>query len=147
MGIGTDRHANGDVEIRGGSVLTRHLTFGWGAGSTAHLRIVGSKARPVVVLDTLDRRPAKGIAGQRIEMGYEIDAGGVTPIVVWSKAASSVALIDEAARSTCRLHVSLKEAPPSGDIPLIRLPKPCHGIFTGLPEGSAVRAELGKMSR
>jgi hypothetical protein len=31
-----------------------------------------------------------------------------------------------------------------GDIPLIRLPKPCRGTFTDLPEDSAVRAELGK---
>jgi hypothetical protein len=54
-----------------------------------------------------------------------------------------VALIDQSARSTCRLRVSLLAAPPAGDIALLRLPKPCHGTFTDLPEGSPVRAEFG----
>jgi pectate lyase len=76
-------------------------------------------------------------------MGYDIDAGGVTPIVVWNKEASQVALIDEGSRSTCRLQLSLREAPPVGDILLIRLPKPCRGTFTDLPEGSKVRAAFG----
>jgi hypothetical protein len=145
LGTGTDRGTTGEFEIRGGSLLTRHLTLGWGASSKAHLRVVGSKARPVIVLDYLwIGVRQKDMPGSEIDVDYEIDAGGVTPIVLWSKVASSVALVDDAARSTCRLHVSLLEAPPVGDIPLIRLPKPCRGTFTDLPEGSGVRAQLGK---
>ena len=80
----------------------------------------------------------EGVGGSKVELSYEIDAGGVTPIVVWNKNASAIALIDRAARSTCRLHISLKDKPPAGDIPLIRLPKPCRGTFTDLPEGGTV---------
>ena len=142
-GNGTDRKATADFEVRGGGILTRHFTLGWGIGSTTRFRVVGSGASPVLVLDYLwIGVRQKDAAGSVIDMSYDIDAGGVTPIVVWNKQASAVALIDDAARSTCRLHVSLREAPPVGDIPLIRLPKPCRGIFTDLPEGSAVRAKF-----
>jgi hypothetical protein len=143
-GSGSDRRATGELEIRGGRLLTRHLTFGWGGGSTARLRIVGSKARPLAVLDYLwVGIRQEGVGGSRVELSYEIDAGGVTPIEVWSKSASPVALIDQTARSTCRLHVSLRDTPPNGEIPLIRLPRACRGTFTDLPEGSAVRAAHG----
>lgn len=143
-GNGTDRKATGELEVRGGGILTRHLTLGWGAGSTARLRMAGSGATPLLVLDYLwIGIRQKDATGGAIELGYDIDAGGVTPIVMWNKAASSVSLIDEAARSTCRLRLSLRDVPPIGDIPLIRLPKPCRGTFTDLPEGSAVRATFG----
>src|SRR5262249_35214099 len=36
-------------------------------------------------------------------------------------------------------------APPSGDVTLIRLTKPCRGIFTDLPEGSPIRATHNKV--
>lgn len=145
MGNGTDRNATAEFEVRGGSILTRHLALGWGMGSTERLRIVGSGAAPLLVLDYLwIGIRQKDAAGSAIELSYDIDAGGVTPIVVWNKEASAVALIDDVARSTCRLRLSLRDAPPVGDIPLIRLPKPCRGTFTDLPEGSAVRAAFGK---
>ena len=144
IGDGTDRNATADFEVRGGGILTRHLSLAWGMGSTARLRMVGSEAAPLLVLDYLwigsGRKTPRACA---IELSYDIDAGGVTPIVVWNKEASSVALIDEVAKSTCRLRISLRDAPPLGDIPLIRLPKPCRGTFTDLPEGSVVRAKLG----
>jgi pectate lyase len=144
LGNGIDRKATGELEVRGGSILTRHLTLGWGAGSTARLHVVGSAAAPVLVLDYLwIGVRQKDAAGSAIELSYDIDAGGVTPIVVWNKEASPVALIDDAARSTCRLRLSLRAAPPVGDIPLLRMPKPCHGTFTGLAEGSKVRATFG----
>jgi len=146
-GSGGDRQATGELEIRGGSLLTRHLTLGWGGGSTARLRIVGSKARPLAVLDYLwVGIRQEGVGGSHVELSYEIDAGGVTPIVVWSKSASAVALIDQAAKSTCRLHVSLNDKPPTGEIPLIRLPKACRGTFTDLPEGSLVCAVHGNQT-
>jgi hypothetical protein len=100
IGSGSDRRATGELEIRGGSLLTRHLTLGWGGGSTARLRIVGSKARPLAVLDYLwVGIRQEGVGGSSVELSYEIDAGGVTPIVVWSKSASAVTLIDHARRT------------------------------------------------
>ncbi len=140
-GEGGDRKTIGEMEVRGGSLLTRHLTLGWGGGSSARLRIVGSKARPIAVLDYfwIGVRQAE-TPGSTIDLEYELDADGVTPIQHWNKAASAVAIIDEAAKSTCHLHISLSDKPPVGDVTLIRLPKPCRGIFTDLPEGSAIRA-------
>ena len=145
LGPGTAPGPVGELEVRGGSLLTRHLTFGWAAGSTARLHIVGSKARPIAVLDYLwiGIRSVPS-SGSTVSFDYDIDAQGVTPIVMWQP--SSIALIDSASRSTCRLRISLTAPPPVGDIPLIRLAKPCSGTFTDLPEGSPVRAEFGGQS-
>jgi hypothetical protein len=141
IGTGATPGTAGELEVRGGSILARHLTFGWTAGSTARLHIVGSKARPIAVLDYLwiGIRSVES-SGSAVSLDYDIDAQGVTPIIMWQP--SSMALIDSAARSTCRLHLALTEKPPVGDIPLIRLGKPCQGTFTDLPEGSAMRAEF-----
>jgi hypothetical protein len=144
VGDGTDRHARGELEIRGGSIVTRHLTLGWGLGSAGRIHIVGSAAKPILVLDYFwvgIRGGAEGTSDT--EMAYDIDGGGVTPIVVCNPKSSGIALIDNAAKSTCRLQLSLLEPPPGGDIPLLRLPIPCHGVFTDLPEGSPVRASFG----
>jgi pectate lyase len=144
VGDGTDRHARGELEIRGGSIVARHLTLGWGMGSTGRIHIVGSAAKPVLVLDYFwigVRGEAEGTSDT--EMAFDIDGGGVTPIEVCNPKSSAVALIDNAAKSTCHLHVSLLEAPPGGDISLLRLPIACHGVFTDLPEGSPVRASFG----
>jgi len=146
VGKDYDRKTRGEMEVSGGSLLTRHLTLGWGGGGAARLRIVGSKARPIAVLDYfwIGVRE-KGTPGSAIDLEYEMDADGVTPIQHWNKSASSVALIDDVALSTCRLHITLSDTPPTGDVTLIRLPKLCHGIFTDLPEGSAVRATHNKV--
>ncbi|MGV3660894.1 MAG: pectate lyase family protein [Prosthecobacter sp.] len=142
LGPGTTPGTAGELEVRGGSILTRHLTFGWASGSTARLHIVGSKARPIAVLDYL-WIGIRGVEspGSAVSFDYDIDAQGVTPIVMWHP--TSMTLIDSASRSTCRLNISLTAKPPVGDIPLIRLSKPCNGTFTDLPEGSAMRAEFG----
>lgn len=142
LGPGTKPGTAGELEVSGGSILTRHLTFGWATGSTARLHIVGSKARPIAVLDYLWIGIRKVESpGSSVFFDYDIDAHGVTPIVVWQP--TPISLVDSASRSTCRLRISLTEKPPVGDIPLIRLSKPCLGTFTDLPEGSVVRAEFG----
>jgi hypothetical protein len=145
LGPGTSPGPAGELEISGGSLLTRHLTFGWATGSTARLHIVGSKARPIAVLDYLwiGIRNVES-SGSAVSFDYDIDAQGVTPIVMWQP--TPMALIDATSRSTCRLHIALTEKPPVGDIPLIRLGKPCHGTFTDLPEGSPIRAEFAGQS-
>ena len=53
VGDGTDRHAQGELEVRGGSILTRHLTLGWGMGSTranSYRRLRAAEV-PILVLD------------------------------------------------------------------------------------------------
>lgn len=128
-------------EISGGKVITRHLTLGWATGSATTLRISGSKAAPIAVLDYLwvgIREPTA--APSAVTLAYEIDAEGVSPIILWSRKASRVALIDKGSRSTCTLQLSLKAPPPTGAIPLIQLPQPCSGTFTALPEGAKVKA-------
>jgi hypothetical protein len=133
-----------EMEVSGGEIFTRHFTLGWAMGAKTTLRIVGSKAAPIAVLDYFwvgIRQPE--MQPSEIAMEYVIDGDGVTPIVVWNKKSSVVALVDEACRSTCRLRVALKAAPPAGEIALLQLPKPCRGVFTDLPSGGAVRAEFG----
>ena len=142
-GDGTDRHAHGELEVRGGSIVTRHLTLGWGIGSQGRIHIVGSAAQPILVLDYF----WVGVRGQaegrsETELAYDIDGGGVTPIVCWNPKASPIAFVDTAAKSTCRLRLALLDKPPGGDIPLVRMPKPCNGVFTDLPGGSPVHAEF-----
>jgi len=142
LGPGAKPGTAGELKVSGGSILTRHLTFGWATGSTARLHIVGSKARPIAVLDYLWIGIRKVESpGSSVFFDYDIDAQGVTPIVVWQP--TPISLIDSASRSTCRLRISLTAKPPVGDIPLIRLSKPCLGTFTDLPEGSVVRTEFG----
>ena len=142
----TNARSTSALEISGGKIFTRHLTLGWTLGSQTTLRISGSKAAPVAVLDYLwigIRQPEAPSSASAVEMEYELDADGVSPIIVWGRKASQVALIDDASRSTCALKVSLKAAPPSGEIALIQLPQRCRGTFSGLPEGGAVRADFG----
>jgi hypothetical protein len=142
-GSGGDRSCSGELEIHGGRVLARHLAFGWGGGSTAGLRVVGSKAAGIVVLDALWAGiRQKGVGGSEVAMAFEMDADGVTPITVLNKKAA-ISLVDAACQSDCRLRVALRDVPPAGDVALIRLNRPCNGTFTELPEGSIVRAEFG----
>lgn len=146
LGTGSAPGPAGELEVSGGSILTRHLTFGWGTNSTARLHIIGSQARPIAVLDYLwiGIRSADSSPGSTVSFDYDIDSHGVTPIVVWQP--TPIALIDSGSRSTCRLRIALTAAPPAGDIPLIRLFKPCSGTFTDLPEGSPIRADFDGQS-
>jgi pectate lyase len=140
-GRSADRPVPAEFEISGGEVLTRHLALGWTSGAMSVVRICGSKAAPIAVLDYLwIGIRQKDVEPSQITFEYQLDADGVTPIILWNKNASSITLVDEICRSACRLVVSLKAAPPGGEIALLQLPKLCRGIFTDLPEASPVRA-------
>lgn len=138
-GDGSDRACCGEMEIRGGDVMTRYLALGWGAGSTARLRVVGSKAGSIVALNAIWCSIPAGRVGSTIELAFDIDAGGVTPIVLWNKK-DCVRLSRKGRPGHRVLRVGLLAAPPSGDIVLLAASKPCEGAFDDLPEGSFVRA-------
>ncbi|MCX6910247.1 MAG: hypothetical protein NTY01_19690 [Verrucomicrobia bacterium] len=139
-GDGTDRACRGEMEIRGGDVVTRYLALGYGAGSTARLRVVGSKAGSIVALNSIWCSIPSGRVGSTVELAFDIDAKGVTPIVLWNKK-DCVRLSRKGRANKCILRVGLLDTPPSGDVVLLAGSKPCEGTFADLPEGSFVRAE------
>ncbi|MCX6898883.1 MAG: hypothetical protein NT105_09300 [Verrucomicrobia bacterium] len=138
-GNGTDRACRGEMEIRGGDVMTRYLALGYGAGSTARLRVVGSKASNIVALNAIWCSIPVGRVGSTVELAFDMDAEGVTPIVLWNKK-DCVRLSRKGRANKCSLCIGLLETPPSGDIVLLAGSKPCEGAFADLPEGSFIRA-------
>ena len=143
----------GTVEIQSGSVVTKDIELGVSAGCNSTLRIVGSKATGIVAEDglsigvynylNLEKEPPPSAT----ELIFDLDAEGVTPIFTWGKTEGRVSFPVPDNRigngvGTCRLQINLLAAPPSGDILLIGSREPCHGAFTGLAEGGAVRAEF-----
>lgn len=139
-GDGSDRACRGEMEIRGGDVMTRYLALGWGAGSTARLRVVGSKAGSIVALNAVWCSIPTGRVGSTVELAFDVDAGGVTPIVLWNKK-DCVRLSRKDRANKCFLRVGLLDTPPSGNIVLLASSRPCEGTFNDLPEGGFIRAE------
>ncbi len=128
-----------EMEIRGGSVLTRYLEVGTRIGSAPLLRVVGSKAESIVALNSIYFANATGSVGSASEMCFDLDAAGVTPLILWSRQnAITLSRKDRAGR--CTLRIGLLDAPPRGDVVLMQSFKPCAGTFHDLPEGSIVRA-------
>src|SRR5262249_33432430 len=118
----------------------RYLTLGYRTGSTAQLHIVGSRADRIVALNTIDCSIPTGPVGSTCELKFDIDAAGATPLVLWSKQ-GSIRLARKDRAHKCLLRVRLLDAPPAGDIPLLRSFRPCQGTFHELPEGSLIRAD------
>jgi pectate lyase len=151
-GGGPGMRGRGTVEIRNGSLVTKDIELGVSAGCSSTLRIVGSKASGIVAEDglhigvynylNLEKEPPPSAT----ELIFDLDADGVTPIFTWGKTEGRVnfPVPDENRNGvgTCRFRINLLAAPPSGDILLIGAANPCRGAFTGLVEGSAVRAEF-----
>jgi hypothetical protein len=151
-GGGGGMQGRGNIEIQGGSVVTKNIALGNSSGSHCTLHIVGSKASGILVEDylsigvynylQLEKEPPPSAT----ELIFDIDAEGVTPIFTWGKTEGQVRfpVPDNKGNGvgTCRLVLHLLAAPPSGDILLIGGPKKCQGEFTDLPEGAAVRAEF-----
>jgi hypothetical protein len=151
-GGGPGQRGNGTVEIQSGSVVTKQIALGFSAGCHSTLRIVGSKATGIVaedglsigVYNYLDLEKEPPPSGT--ELILDIDAEGVTPIFAWGKTEGRVSfpVPDDKGNGlgTCRLQINLLAAPPSGDILVIGSANPCHGAFTGLAEGGAMRTEF-----
>lgn len=140
QGTGKDRCGHGTLEHSGGTILARDMWLAAGSNSTGEVRLVGSASGGIVLVDgLLCGVRDKGAAGSTITLAYDLDAEGVAPIQVWSPGATC-SLVDDRCQSVIHLRIALKQVPPSDDVFLIRLAQPCRGTFTGLPEGSTVRA-------
>jgi pectate lyase len=151
-GGGPGMRGRGTVEIHSGSLVTKEIELGASAGSTCTLHIVGSKASAIVAEDglhigvynylNLEAKPPPSAT----ELAFHIDADGVTPIFTWGKTEGRVnfPVPDDKGNGlgTCRLRLNLLAVPPTGDILLIGCANRCHGTFSGLAEGGAVRAEF-----
>ncbi len=152
-GGGVEQRGSGTLEVHGGSLVTKDIELGVSAGSKGTLRIVGSKAPGILAEDglhtgvynylNLEKEPPASEAN----LIFELDADGVTPIFAWGKTEGRVnfPVPDEKGNGvgSCRLQVNLLSAPPSGNILLIGCANASKGIFTGVAEGGAVRAEFG----
>ena len=139
-GGGESPACRAEMEIRGGSLLTKYLALGWRTGSVARLRVVGSKAESIVALNMLDCCLPTGAAGSDCTLQFDLDAEGVTPLTLWNRS-SHIALSRKDRAGKCALRVGLLDVPPRGDVVLMRAAQPSFGTFDGLPEGSIVRAE------
>ena len=138
-GDGSDRACHGEMEIRGGDIVTRYLALGYGAGSTARLSVVGSKAGSIVALNSIQCDIPTGRVGNTTELAFDMDAEGVTPIMLRNKK-ECIRLTRKGRANRCCLRVGLLDMPPSGDIVLLSSFRPCEGAFSDLPEGAFIRA-------
>jgi hypothetical protein len=141
-GSGETPACEAELEIRGGSILTRYLAMGWQIGSKARLHIVGSKADSIVVLNWANFTGPTDPRGSNIELAFDIDAHGVTPITIRNKQSSPAFWRNDRA-TQCKLRITLLDTPPGGDIPLVRSLKRATAALPDLPEGSHVRAQRG----
>ncbi len=149
-GGGPGQRGEGTLEIEGGTLVTKNIQLGASAGSRCRLRMVGSKASGIIAEDGLligvynylqvEKEPPPS----ETDLEFNLDAEGVSPIFAWGEAEGRVNFPVPDGKGnglgSCRLKIHLLAAPPSGDILLIGASHPCTGTFTGLPEGSAVRA-------
>ena len=151
-GGGTSQQGKGTLEIRGGSVVTKDFELGASSGSTCMVRIVGSKASAIVSEDGLHIGVYNYLSVEKqpppsaVELVFDVDAEGVTPIFAWGKTEGRVnfPVPDDKGNGvgSCKLQINLLAPPPSGDLLLIGCANPSHGTFTDLPEGAMVRAVL-----
>jgi pectate lyase len=149
-GGGPGQAGKGLLEIRDGKIVTKDIELGASAGSTCILHVVGSKASAIVAEDglhigvynylTLEKHPRPS----KVELIFDVDAEGVTPIFTWGKTEGRVyfPVPDDKGNGlgSCQLQINLLAPPPSGDLLLIGAANPCRGIFTGLPEGAKVQS-------
>lgn len=130
VGRGTD--GDGLLRIESGSFYAHHanadLRVGAGDG-TGRIEVVGSTPDAIQVGADFQ------IESSTSSLAFEIDSGGVTPISIGHRGNPILDL-------NGTLDISLSEAPPSADIPLIVLQKSASstsGAFTNYPsEGDEV---------
>ncbi|HVS52895.1 MAG TPA: hypothetical protein VHD62_11125, partial [Opitutaceae bacterium] len=137
------RATHATLRIAGGSFLGRTLTVGAGLGAQSLVAIDGSRAAAVHVLDYLyleGLSAPDGTAGEST-LSFTLDAQGVTPITIQSRADGLRIIRNGAAR--CRLRVQLSAVPPREDVTLVSAHVATRGTFDGVAEGSEVTAMFG----
>jgi len=135
------RATKATLRIEGGSFIGRTLTVGAGLGAKSVLSIEGS--RPSAV-DALDYVYIEGLAATDGKPGnstlsFTLDAHGVTPITIQSRADGLRIIKDKG--SHCRLQILLEAVPPRDDVTLVSAHVPTRGTFDNLPEESEITAQ------
>ncbi|HTQ52718.1 MAG TPA: hypothetical protein VMJ12_18560 [Candidatus Acidoferrales bacterium] len=135
------RATKATLRIEGGSFLGRTLTVGAGLGAESLLSIKGSRPSAVVVLDYLYIEGLAALDGKPGDstLSFTLDARGVTPITIQSRA-DGLRIIKDA-KSHCRLEIHLDAVPPRDDITLVSAHVRTRGTFDDLPEGSEITAQ------
>lgn len=134
------------LRIRGGSLLCRYATIGWGQRAEATLSIEGSRPAAVHVIDYLAMGvPVRGREPSVSTLAFTLDERGVTPITIPSRR-TGLRLSRTVEKNQCRLEVALSAVPPRDDVTLVAANLPTVGTFDDLPEGGEVRAEHGGRS-
>ncbi len=134
-----------ELEVRGGVLATRYLMLGWRRNSTAVLRVVGSRPAGIYVLNSFNcaLSPKNTEGGPQLE--FQLDANGVTPVTLLFPG-EPLRLARKGESGNCSLKVTLLDAPPSGEITLVRSAVATTGTFVGLPEGAPIRATKGNLT-
>jgi pectate lyase len=149
-GGGPGQNGMGVLEIRGGSLVTKDFEVGTSSGSRCTVHIIGSKASAIVSEDGLHTgvynylSQEKEPAPSTVELIFDLDAEGVTPVFAWGKTEGRVYFPVPDGKGngvgSCKLQINLLAQPPGGDILLIGCANPSRGTFTDLAEGATVRA-------
>ncbi len=127
------------LELRGGSLLHRIITLGWGQDADAVLHIRGSRVEAAHVLDYLTMGvPGADLVPSTSTLAFTLDERGVTPVTIQSRRAGFS--ISRKSPNRCRLAVMLSAVPPRDEVTLIAAQVPTKGAFDDLPEGAEVRA-------
>lgn len=138
-GAGADGTCSAVVTVRGGSLLARYLTFGWGPGSVSTLHVDGSKPAAVHVLDAVMVGTEHRHSPSDVTLQFTLDRFGVTPITIASRT-EGFSITPGSAGNRCRLKLLLSDIPPRDDIVLVATRARIRGTLTELPEGSEVSA-------
>jgi pectate lyase len=114
---------------------------GAGLGAESLVSIEGSHPSAV---DVLDYVYIEGLAAPDGKPGdstlsFTLDARGVTPITIQSRA-DGLRIIKDA-KSRCRLQIHLSAIPPRDDVTLVSAHVPTLGTFDDLPEGGEITAQ------
>jgi len=133
--------STGTFRISGGSLDCRLICLGMGQGSQATLEIVGSRASRIDVLDfvSLGTAPFKLERPSTTALSFTLDSRGVTPIVIHHDG-GGLQLYASGPANRRDLRIRLLAAPPREDILLVSTRRTIQGTFTGLPEGTPIRA-------
>lgn len=133
------RQCKGGVVVHGGTFVSRIVTLGWGSNSEAAMRIEGSNASAVHVLDYVTMGAYLEGAPSTSTLAFTLDATGVTPITIQSLE-GGLSIVRKPAANRCLLRIGLSAVPPREDVTLVAAHVTTKGKFDGLPEGAEISA-------
>lgn len=138
---GPEHDCAANVTVRGGSLLARVLTLGWGSGSRSTLHVEGSQPAAVHLLDALLIGAEQKHAPSDSTLAFTLDQHGVTPLSIASRS-QGLSITPGSAGNRARLKIALSAVPPRDDVTLLALHTRTRGTFDGLSEGAKVTASF-----